>query len=431
LPVAAAFMSTKVLKPVLTGQRLKSRKRDEKEKFEPEVFREEIVKGINSCEDLDVVSTWLDTAGQRLDYRRYAETLFDVLYASSIVAPGGGLKDEDVERSKFCLFNFDCENREEIKLFMDLIQKVLRRYKFLQKSFQENVGKLMKYLKGFDDEKQTILARSTAYCLSRGMLTADVLPNLRTEQQLKDELALKFVTCAFREWIDLSSIDSFNAAMKKAHLDHSIVDFMPLKRRNPEATCEHYTNEGMEDMVKYIRAKLNQKIKVEMGSWIKSTLRTAAEEEEANVPEMVEHLKNFVEEHKLPYAEAVSVVWANIMDGTDWNKNTVLVQDQALRHIKMYLKVLGAFSVTLKAELTLLIRMQNYCFDNQQFLKIFYRIVVMLYKDDVVGEDAILKWYNNQHSSKGKGAFNKQLEKMVEWFQNAETESEDDGEEGE
>lgn len=421
-------MSTKVLKPVLTGQRLKSRKRDEKEKFEPEVFREDIVKGINSCEDLDAVSVWLDTAGQRLDYRRYAETLFDVLYASSIVAPGGGLKDEEVEKAKFCLFNFDCESRAEIKIFMDLVQKVLRRYKFLQKSFQENVGKMMKYLKGFDDDKQMILSKSTAYCLSQGMLSADVLPNVRTEQQLKEELALKFITCTFREWISLGSIDSFNAAMKKAHLDHSIVDFMPLKHRNAEAMCEHFTSEGMEEMVKYIRAKLSQKVKVEMGSWIRSKLREAAEEGEANIPEMVEYLKTFVDEHKLPYAEAVSVVWANVMDGTDWNKKAELVQDQALRHIKMYVKVLEAFTVTPKAELTLMVRIQNYCFDNQQFLKIFYRIIVMLYKEDVVGEGAILKWYGTTHSSKGKSAFNQQLQKMVEWLQNAETESEDEGE---
>jgi len=422
-------MSTKVLKPVLTGQRLKSRKRDEKEKFEPEVFREDVVKGINSCEDLDAVSVWLDTAGQRLDYRRYAETLFDVLYASSIVAPGGTLKDDEVEKAKFCLFNFDCDNRDEIKTFMDLVQKVLRRYKFLQKSFQENVGKMMKYLKGFDEDKQTILAKSTAYCLSQGMLSADVLPNLRTEQQLKEKLAIKFLTCTLREWTALSSIDQLNLAMKKAHLDHALVDFMPLQRRNPDALCEHFTEEGMEDMVKYIRAKLSQKIKVEMGAWIKSRLRTAAEEGEANVPEMVEYLKAFVGEHKLPYAEAVSVVWSNVMDGTDWNKKAELVQEQALRHVKTYVKVLEAFTVTPKAELTLMVRIQNYCFDNQQFLKIFYRIIVVLYKDDVVGEDAIIKWYTSTHSSKGKSAFNQQLQKMVEWLKNADTESEDEGDE--
>lgn len=421
-------MSTKVLKPVLTGQRLKSRKRDEKEKFEPEVFRDDVVKGINSCDDLDAVSVWLDTAGQRLDYRRYAETLFDILYASSIVAPGGSIKDEDVERSKFCLFNFDCDSREDIKLFMDLVQKVLRRYKFLQKSFQENVGKMMKYLKGFDEDTQTILAKSTAYGISQNMLAADVLQNLRTEQQLKEELALKFLTATLREWTQLASIDSMNMAMKKAHLDHSLVDFMPLQRRNSDALCAHFTVQGMDDMVRYHKSKLVQKVKVEMGAWIKTRLRETAEDGESNIPEMVEHLNGFVTEHKLPYAEAVSVVWANIMNGTDWNKKAELVQDQALRHIKLYVKVLEAFTKSPKAELTLMVRIQNYCFDNQQFLKIFYRIIIMLYKEDVVGEDAILKWYTSTHSSKGKSAFNQQLQKMVDWFNTADTESEDEGE---
>lgn len=417
-------MSTKILKPVLTGQRLKSRKRDEKEKFEPEVFREEIVKGINECADLDAVSAWLDTAGQRLDYRRYAETLFDVLYASSIVAPGGNLKDDEVEKAKFFLFDIDSADREGIKTFMDLVQKVLRRYKFLQKSFQENVGKMMKYLKGFDVEKQTVLAKSTAYCLSHGMLSADVMSNLRTEQQLKEELALTFITATLREWTALSSIDQINVALKKAQLDHALVDFLPLQRRNSEALCDHFSKEGMEDIVKFIKAKLFQKVKIEMGAWIKTKLREEAEE--TSIAEMLEYLKNFVAEHKLPHSDAVSVVWANIMDGTDWNKKTELVQDQALRHIKTYVKILEAFTTSLKAELTLLVRMQNYCFDNQQFLKIFHRIILMLYKDDVVGEDAILKWYTSTHSSKGKSAFNQQLQKMVEWFQTAEEESDDE-----
>lgn len=420
-------MSQKVLRPVLTGQRLKSRKRDEKEKFEPEVFREELVKGINTCEDKDAVSVYLDTAGQRLDYRRYAETLFDVLYASSIVAPGGSIKDDDVEKAKFCLFNISSDDREGIKDFMDLVQKVLRRYKFLQKSFQENVGKMMKYLKGFDEEKQTILAKSTAYCLSQSMLAADVLQNLRTEQQLKEQLALKFLTVVLREWTQLSSIDSLNVAMKKAHLDHALVDFMPLQRRNSEALCAHFTEEGMDDIVKYQRSKLTQKVKIEMGSWIKMSLRDAGDGE-VNIPEMVQYLKTFVEEHKLPLAEAVSVVWANIMDGTDWNKKAELVQDQALRHIKAYVKLLETFTLSPKAELTLMVRIQNYCFDNQQFLKIFHRIILMLYKEDVIGEDAILKWYATTHSTKGKSAFNQQLKTMVEWLQSADTESEDEGE---
>lgn len=59
---------------------------DEKEKFEPTVFRDTIVAGLNEAGgDLEAVAKFLDTTGSRLDYRRYADTLFDILIAGSML----------------------------------------------------------------------------------------------------------------------------------------------------------------------------------------------------------------------------------------------------------------------------------------------------------------------------------------------------------
>lgn len=59
---------------------------DEKEKFEPTVFRDTIVGGLNEAAgDLDAVAKFLDTTGSKLDYRRYADTLFDILIAGSML----------------------------------------------------------------------------------------------------------------------------------------------------------------------------------------------------------------------------------------------------------------------------------------------------------------------------------------------------------
>uniref|UniRef100_A0A672Z3E3 eIF5-mimic protein 1 n=1 Tax=Sphaeramia orbicularis TaxID=375764 RepID=A0A672Z3E3_9TELE len=49
---------------------------------------------------------------------------------------------------------------------------------------------------------------------------------------------------------------------------------------------------------------------------------------------------------------------------------------------------------------------------------------------DVLSEEAILKWYRDAHSAKGKSVFLEQMKKFVEWLQNAEEESESEGEEG-
>lgn len=59
---------------------------DEKEKFEPTVFRDTIVAGLNEAgSDLEAVAKFLDVTGSRLDYRRYAETLFDILITGSML----------------------------------------------------------------------------------------------------------------------------------------------------------------------------------------------------------------------------------------------------------------------------------------------------------------------------------------------------------
>lgn len=59
---------------------------DEKERFDPSQFQESIVQGLNqSGTDLDAVGKFLDASGAKLDYRRYAETLFDILVAGGML----------------------------------------------------------------------------------------------------------------------------------------------------------------------------------------------------------------------------------------------------------------------------------------------------------------------------------------------------------
>lgn len=59
---------------------------DEKERFDPTQFQESIVQGLNQTgTDLDAVAKFLDASGAKLDYRRYAETLFDILVAGGML----------------------------------------------------------------------------------------------------------------------------------------------------------------------------------------------------------------------------------------------------------------------------------------------------------------------------------------------------------
>lgn len=43
--------------------------------------------------------------------------------------------------------------------------------------------------------------------------------------------------------------------------------------------------------------------------------------------------------------------------------------------------------------------------------------------DDVITEQAILKWYNDSHLQKGKSVFLKEMKHMVDWLHTAQEES--------
>ena len=78
------------------------------------------------------------------------------------------------------------------------------------------------------------------------------------------------------------------------------------------------------------------------------------------------------------------------------------------------------------------------------FTKVFHKIVLLLYKskwclhwsylsischigyldtDDVLTEQAILKWYHDAHLAKGKSVFLPQMKRMVDWLNTADEES--------
>ena len=52
----------------------------------------------------------------------------------------------------------------------------------------------------------------------------------------------------------------------------------------------------------------------------------------------------------------------------------------AVRHLKKYVILFAAFTTNMKSELHLLNKIQEYCYDNMNFIKSFNKIVLLLYK---------------------------------------------------
>lgn len=144
--------------------------------------------------------------------------------------------------------------------------------------------------------------------------------------------------------------------------------------------------------------------------------------------EIISDIKELAQKSNIPEHEITGIIWSTIMGLAEWNKKEELVTEQALKHLRQYTALLQAFTTVDRAELALILKVQEFCYENMNFMKAFHKIILLFYKANVVSEEAILKWYKDGHSAKGKMHFLEQMKKFIEWLQNAEEESESEEE---
>jgi len=77
-------------------------------------------------------------------------------------------------------------------------------------------------------------------------------------------------------------------------------------------------------------------------------------------------------------------VWSTVMSQAEWNKKEELVAEQALKHLKQYTLLLEAFTTTVRSELALMLKVQEFCYGNMIFMKVFQKIVLLFYKSKCV-----------------------------------------------
>jgi len=68
------------------------------------------------------------------------------------------------------------------------------------------------------------------------------------------------------------------------------------------------------------------------------------------------------------------------MNAVEWNKKEELVAEQARKHLQQYSGLLAAVTGSGRSELTLINKVQDYCYDNMNFLKVFSKIIQLFYR---------------------------------------------------
>lgn len=420
-------MTSKAEKPTLSGTRLKTRKRDEKEKYDPNSFRDAIIQGLNETEgDLEKVSKFLDVSGSRLNYRRYADVLFDILFAGGILAPGGFIvEDSDPSkqsRTDVCVFN--CEAApEKIRAFYEVFYKLIRRYKYLEKAFEDEVRKVLVFQKGFKDDQRKKLGIVTGQILGNGLASPRVLEALFEDHLVKEGISLECATQIFGIWLQERDVKEVFSALKKVQIDTRLQELFPANKRNPETYCAYFREKGLGAIADMQMSSQATKAKKEAQKALSEMITN-----ESPVADMIDYTQDLIQKQGMSETEVTITIWNTVMAAVEWNKKEDLVAEQAMKHLRAYTPLLAATAQASRVELALMLRVQEYCYENMNFLKSFQKIIIMLYKTDVLSEDTILRWYKNSHSSKGKSIFLEQLKTFVEWLENAEEESDEEDE---
>jgi hypothetical protein len=360
--------------PTLQGHRYKTRTRDKKIKFDAESFAETLIAKLNGTDgSVEGLSNVLDKNADQLDYRLYSEPLLEILIAGGILAPGGKIESDPI--FAYCVFS-SAPNVDSIKHHIQVLTNLLRRYRYLQKQVKDVVTKVVNYLKAFTDSQKQCLSIYTALCISEGVLTVDIVNGLFAEHLVKEEnLSLLFTVVLFRTWIGEKGINNVGSSLRKNKLEDQLLNILPLSRRTEENFDKHFIEAGLQDLVTFRKAQQNirikKKLKIEIDEYLESDFNPSI---------IIDHCQEVIESSTLTDVHVVTLMWKSVMETGDWtNRREDLLPDLLEEHLQKYSVLFEPFCERGTSQLILLREIQNYCYKNPTFFKLFHKIVLHLY----------------------------------------------------
>lgn len=96
--------------------------------------------------------------------------------------------------------------------------------------------------------------------------------------------------------------------------------------------------------------------------------------------EIISDIRDLAQKTNIADHEIIGLIWTTVMSLPEWNKKEELVADQAIKHLKQYTQLFVAFATNERAELALILKVQEFCYENMNFMKAFQKIVVLFYK---------------------------------------------------
>lgn len=195
----------------------------------------------------DALVSKLVQAGSTLEFLKYSEQLFEILFVGGLLQPGGSYLDD--KRSPVYILKDDPEERaagwDSVKDMVEVFKRVIQRYKYLQKPLEENfLPDLLGYLPKWDPEAREKLASAIALFIVELQLSPKCLQSLTKDHVVKDNVALGFLTVFFRQYLAKQSIEQLGSVVRRSGLK-DIASVIPLQTRNRQYLEEHFKKEGL------------------------------------------------------------------------------------------------------------------------------------------------------------------------------------------
>lgn len=418
-------MASKELRPTLGTGIPKTRKRNIQTKLDPETFRTRVFEELETHGISPATIPAL--SNDELDYSRYGEVFCEVMIAGNIVEPGGAVRTNPPP-TPHCVFA--AQNADDVLAVVDVMHQLMRRKPFLRARYDAVVTKILSCLAVFDESARRNLAIAIASMLERQMLSPGVLKSLSSASAIASGIALGFMTAIITSYLgqNQQSVDKLMALLKSTGIDTgTMVNMMPEGSRSADALSEHFKELGLDKLVEQNERRVKaDKIR---------TLRDGIAERlgKVSLEELVQFVKTTREETGLSEAEGVHAAWSGVVSSVNMSRKTQQNRTALLIATQKGAPLLERVCASGAMQIELICRVQAYVSADMELLKIavFCDVINLLYKKDVLSEEAILRWVRRgMRLEKGTAAssniIREQMIPFVKWLETAEEESEEE-----
>eukprot|EP00891_Asterochloris_glomerata_P001856 jgi/Astpho2/1856/Aster-00382 len=411
----------------MRGAQIKTRKRNIAVPLDPGSFADAVVAIFQDVKDGDDVEKNLIAAvkvleGAELDFSRYGETLFEVLFAGGRLAAGGNVVVERENKKLEYNVMGAKPDREAILPYIKVCQQLIRRRPFLIKALESTLSKLLKSLDFYDEDARQKVAIATArvFSMKVGVLPDRVLMSLMNDRMVAKGTILEFVTDFFQDYLATDNMDDLVILLRKARLDDRLLEFFPPQKRNLADFEAYFKKEGLSKLVEHNNKKVAERqldeLKVQLTDMISG-------DPPASMEELLDAVKSKKAEFQLQDTDIIKVVWTACMSPINTvGKNSQQILSLIQKQLKTYNLLLNECTKSGRVEAALINHVQVYCYEDSKLLKLFSNTVRILYDADVLGEDTILFWYKKGSHPKGRNVFLRDIEPFIKWLEEAEEE---------